>query len=435
MKTRPRNCSGVSRSSLLTLFKLSLVVSWLLLAGGLAWGQNQAVQPPAAAGMAQNQEAKYQAALAKGQEAQRNYFFVTALMYYQQALKLKPGDEVAMKLQSEMRAKINARASGATVPSTTTAPPVVAPPVTVPSQTVSPPATRAEQPVPPPGTEVSPPAMKPPPARKHEVSASGDFFYGQGNVSMPFGFSLGQTLGAQNFPPTVAKPDRTSDYYGGTLSYGYGQAWYLDLGYAQGSSSGDVDVQLGGPDQKPLSSAFTIKDDWYQAYIRYTFPGLRNKPLWAYLRAGVSYVQADMTDYTVIPNFGIYNQTDKTEDLLGNLGFGVGYKLYTGPHFRLGLQVEGEGFYGSRTQKSLETLPQDFGVQFQTVTIDNTLYGGTGRATLHFEYRFGATRAFRVFTDGGVQARFTFVTYPSGLGTFDELLWGPYIKLGLLYAF
>jgi hypothetical protein len=300
-----------------------------------------------------------------------------------------------------------------------------------PASAVQPPAT--ETPTPSPAGEGTPPIQ--PRIRKNEVSASGDFFLGQGNVTMPFGFSLGQTLGSQNIQPTVAKPDRTSDYYGATLSYSYGQAFYIDLGYSQGSSSGNVDVQLGGTDQDKLPSAFTIKDDWYQAYLRYTFPGLRGKRLSAYLRAGVSYVTADLTDTTVIPSLGLYKQTDNTEDLLGNLGFGIGYSLYASRHVRLGLQAEGEGFYGRRTQKSLETLPQDLGVQFSTATINNDLYGGIGRFTARFEYRFGSSGAFKVFADGGIQARFTFVNYPNGLGTQNELLWGPYVKVGARYSF
>jgi hypothetical protein len=40
-----------------------------------------------------------------------------------------------------------------------------------------------------------------------------------------------------------------------------------------------------------------------------------------------------------------------------------------------------------------------------------------------------------VFADGGVQGTYTFVNYPSGLGTFDELLWGPYVKVGVLFSF
>ena len=443
MKTRPRNCSGGSRSFIFTLFKFSVVVFWPLYGGGLAWGQNQVAQPSAATAKAQDQEATYQTALKNGQEAQKEHFFLTALMYYQQALKVKSGDEVATKLQSDMRAEINARLSGAKSPGVATAPPGGAPPVSAPNQnvvTTAPPGGAPPESAPnqnivsPAAPEQSAEAPRPPPVRRNEISVSGDYFLGQGNVTMPFGFSLGQALGGQNIQPTVAKPNRTADYYGATLSYSYGQTWYLDLTYAHGSSSGNVDVQLGGPGEA-LPSAFSIKDDWYQAFIRYTFPGLRGKRLWAYVRGGVSYVQAELTDTTVIPALGLYAQTDNTDDLLGNVGFGVGYRLYTSRHVRLGLQVEGEGFYGQRTQKSLETLPEDFGVKFSTATINNDLYGGIGRATVHFEYRFGESQAFRVFADGGVQGTYTFVNYPSGLGTFDELLWGPYVKVGVLFSF
>src|ERR1035441_9853159 len=50
---------------------------------------------------------------------------------------------------------------------------------------------------------------------------------------------------------------------------------------------------------------------------------------------GVSYVQAELTHTTVIPALGLYAQTDNTDDLLGNVGFGVGYRLYTSRHVRL----------------------------------------------------------------------------------------------------
>ncbi len=251
---------------------------------------------------------------------------------------------------------------------------------------------------------------------------------------MPFGFSLGQTLGSkENITPTVAKPNRTSDYFGGTVSYSHGQKWYLDLAYAHGSSSGNVDVALGGPGQELLPSAFTIKDDWYQAYVRYVFSSRGN--FGAYLRAGVSYVQAELTDDTTIPALGLYHQTDKTDDLLGNIGFGLAYTLYASRHTRVAAIVEGEGFYGRRTQKSLETLPEDLSVSFSAATIDNDLYGAIGRATARFEYRFGQSSAVRAFLDGGLQAKFTFISYPSSLGTFDELLWGPYVKAGVRFSF
>jgi hypothetical protein len=270
-----------------------------------------------------------------------------------------------------------------------------------------------------------------PKATKNEVSASGDFLYGQGQVTMPFNFSLADS--GLNVTRGVGTPSRNSTYYGGTLSYSYGQAWFVDLSYAQGNSSGNADVPLGAGFNIP--SSFSIKDDWYQAYIRYTFPGLRGKRLSAYLRGGISYVTADLTDDSVIPALGLYHQDDKTTDFLGNLGFGLGYSLYTTRHFRIGLQFEGEGFYGNRSQESLETLPGiDPSFPYTTAKIDNTLYGGIGRVTVRFEYRLGRSGLFKVFADGGAQAKYTQIQY-SGLGTFDELLWGPYVKLGVRYDF
>jgi hypothetical protein len=383
---------------------------------------------------------KYQTALKNGQDAQREHFFLTALMYYQQALKFKPGDAMATKLQSDMRAEIAARSSGAKSPETTTAPPVGEPPVGAPALNVVSPATPAQQPVPPPASEASstvPEMPKAPKATKHEVSASGDFLYGQGKVTMPFNFSLAAS--GLDVTRTVGTPARNSTYYGSTLSYSYGQAWFLDLSYVQGSSSGNADVPLGAGFNLP--SSFSIKDEWYQAYIRYAFPGLRGKRLSAYLRGGVSYVTADLADDSTIPALGLYHQTDKTTDLLGNLGFGLGYSLlpglfgHTTGHFRIGLQFEGEGFYGNRSQESLETLPEfDPLFPYKTAKFDNVLYGGIGRATVRFEYRLGRSGLFKIFADGGAQLKYTQIQY-SGVGSFDELLWGPYVKLGVRYDF
>ena len=310
-------------------------------------------------------------------------------------------------------------------------PPETPPPAAVPAAQTPPPATAATEAPPPPPEAALPLAPR---FRNNEVSASADFFLGQGNVTMPFGFSLAEGAGgaAVNITKSVAKPDRTSDYFGGTISYSYGQAWYLDLAYAHGDSSGNADVLLGSP--PALNSQFSIKDDWYQAYIRYTFPGLRGKRFSAYLRAGFSYVQANLFDQTTIPSLGLYSQTDKTDDLLGNIGFGVGYSLYANRHLRLGLQAEGEGFYGRRSQKSTEVLANAL-FAFPTADINNDLYGGIGRATLRFEYRLGQSGAFKLFGDGGFQAKFTLVNYTSGLGSFDEILYGPYVKIGARYSF
>jgi len=273
---------------------------------------------------------------------------------------------------------------------------------------------------------------KPPRVNPHEIFVSGDFLLGEGNVTMPFGFSLAEVpFVGGNVIKSVAKPDRSSTYYGATLSYGYRQSWYLDLEYANGTSSGDTDVLLGTPPTLP--SSFKIDDNRYQAYIRYTFPGLRGTKLSPYLRAGVSYVDAELKDETTIPAPGLYRQTDRTTDILGKLGFGVTYWLHTGPRFRLGLQAEGEGFYGNRSQESTEQL-QNAGFAFPTASINNDLYGGIGRGTARLEYLLGRSTRRKLFGDVGIQAKFTEINYPS-LGSFDELLWGPYVKLGLRYAF
>lgn len=279
-----------------------------------------------------------------------------------------------------------------------------------------------------------PPSLKAPKPTKHEISVSGDAFLGQGTVTLPFGYSLQQSLPGASVPVVAASFNRSSLYYGGTLSYSYGQSWYVDVSFAQGNSTGDQSTPVGWLGVLP--SHFTIKDQWCQAYVRYTFPGLRGRRLSAYLRAGATYVTANLTDDATSPALGRYYQTDKTTDMLGNLGFGLGYSLYVSPgsRMRLGLQFEGEGFYGTRSQKSLETLSADEGVEFVTANINNSLYGGIARLTTRFEYRLGKSGLFRVFADGGAQGRYTLISYP-GAGSHNEMLWGPYVKLGVRYAF
>jgi len=274
-----------------------------------------------------------------------------------------------------------------------------------------------------------------PKTRNQEVAVSADYLLGKGHVTMPFGFALSQIPVYSGITPTVAKPDRSSDYVGATLSYGY-KGWYLDLGYAHGNSSGNADVDLGPP--KPLPSQFSIRDDWFQGYIRKVFGGGISH-WYSYVRAGGSYVKAHLQDSTVIPALGLYDQTDNTKDYLGNLGGGVGYALSPWGRFRLSFQLEGEGFAGKRSQNSQENLPPaELGFQ-PTATIDNTLYGGIGRGTVRLQYGFGESRLLKAFLDVGMQAKFTEIEYSSTGnfhgGTFDELLWGPYVKLGLRYQF
>lgn len=280
-------------------------------------------------------------------------------------------------------------------------------------------------------TTLPPPTLQRLKPKKNEVSVSGDFMFGQGKVTLPIGYSLQKSLGGLGPAPFVDKPTRSSEYYGATLSYSYGEAWYFDLSYSQGRSSGSQTLPFGS-----LGSGtgnFSLNDDWYQAYLRYAFPQLRGKRLSAYLRAGVTYIDSKLVDNSSTPA-GLYSQNDKSTDIRGNLGAGLTYGIYSTRRFRFGVQVEGEGFFGYRSQDSLETLNSDFGLTPQTATINNTLYGGLARAVMHFEYRFGRTGLLRAFLDGGAEADYTMINYPSA-GSSDELLWGPYVKLGLRYSF
>ena len=274
---------------------------------------------------------------------------------------------------------------------------------------------------------------------KHQILVSGDYFRGEGDVTLPLGFSLAKLddPNVKIIKPNVANADRRSDYIGATASYSYGQSWFVDLQYARGESSGNVDVDLGAPDKLP--SAFTIKDTVYQAYVRYGPKNFRGQKLSAYFRAGFTYVDSEMTDKTVIPALGIYEQRVDATDLLGNLGFGVSYRFLKAGRLRLSVQGEGEGFAGVRSQDSIERLPQSEASGFQSVKIDNFLYGGIGRGTIRGEYLLGHSELLRVFLDIGVQAKYTLINYPKqnnfNGGNFSELLWGPYVKLGLSYSF
>jgi hypothetical protein len=302
----------------------------------------------------------------------------------------------------------------------------------------SPPSTAPELPTTPGDLGSSPgAALERPKATKHEISVSADFLYGQGDVTLPFFFSLSKNpdyLGSGAFPPSVVVPPRESDYFGVTLSYSPGQAWYFDFSYAHGTSSGNVDVPLPGLGSSETNSTFNINDDLYQAYIRYAFPGLRGSKFSAYLRAGVSYVDAELEDRAPFPEpFGTYHQRDETQDILGNLGFGLGYSIYSKRRVRVGLQLEGEGFYGHRSQESQETLPNK-SISGPRVSIDNNLYGGIGRLTGRFQYAFGKAGLFKAFADFGIETKYTLIEY-KGFGTPDELLWGPYIKVGVRYSF
>ena len=281
--------------------------------------------------------------------------------------------------------------------------------------------------------------LRPPKPAKHEISASGDFFFGNGTVTVPFGYSLKQSLGSSasaNITPTKATASRTSEYFGGTVSYQYGQSWVLDFSLLHGQLTASSSVAIpntffNGVPNAQLGAKFDITDDWYQAYLRYTFPKLRGKRASAYFRVGFSYVQSHLT---ANGNNFAYSQKDETTVMLGGIGVGLAYNIYTGRRLRLFLQTDLEGFGGTRSQQSTETLANNTGQKAVAASINNTLYGGIGRGTIRLEYRMGRSGLFKIFADGGVQGKFTQISYP-GIGSTSEYFWGPYVKVGARYAF
>ena len=282
------------------------------------------------------------------------------------------------------------------------------------------------------------PTILAPKPRKNEVAVSGDFFFASGELSVPFGFSVAKRFSAT--PQTALGVVRTAVYEGATISFSYGQAWYLDLSYLQGQQTLPTVVSVpfvyNGGGLSSIRVSVNDNDNWYQAYLRYTFPRFLGKPFSAYLRGGFSLVEAQLTA-SDLQGIG-YHQVDKTTDILGNLGLGAAYRVYNGRRFRTWLQVEAEGFGGTRSQKSVETIVGVSGTP-ETADINNTIYGGIGRGTLHLEYRLGHSGVGKVFAEAGLQARFSQIIYPAVNNlkntSLSEYLWGPYINLGLRYAF
>jgi len=265
-----------------------------------------------------------------------------------------------------------------------------------------------------------------PKTTKYEVSGSVDYLLGQGKVVLPVFFSVSQLEPV--FPAYTERPDRDSDYLGGTISFSSGQKWYFDLSYAEGESSGGIALSEF-PGQ---SFPFTIDDTWYQAYVRYAFPDLRGKRLSAYLRLGFTYVDYSMRVSDPGNPLDNYSQSNDGSDKLGNLGFGVAYLLHAGTRTKWNLQLEGEGFCGVRDQKSQEYFGAD---AYPKTTFDNLLFGGRGRLTVRFEYGLGKTGLLKILADAGIQVKTTQIDYEDAGGRVSDLLWGPYAKVGLSYSF
>ncbi|HEV2331457.1 MAG TPA: hypothetical protein VGY56_21960 [Verrucomicrobiae bacterium] len=296
-------------------------------------------------------------------------------------------------------------------------------------------------------------ALPQPKVYQNELSASADFMYGRGTITVPVGYGLSQN----NSIPGSAVPigrqavsaDRSTIYYGGTVSYSYGRSWYLDFSAENGRSTGSTTIDIPNLVNGEIPSSFDVNDTWYQMYLRYNFKNgfLAGTRFGAYLRGGVSLVQATLTANNNATSLGgkpvgpgsEYSDHDNTFDVLGNLGFGLTYSLHSTFRFKAGLQLEGEGFGGDRSQD----IDESFDLQLFNpnatplsghTTINDTVYGAIGRLMLHAEYKLGNSGRWKLTGDLGVMTIYSFVTYP-GAGTKDELLYGPYAKAGLSFLF
>ncbi|MGH8024619.1 MAG: hypothetical protein ACRED1_13605, partial [Limisphaerales bacterium] len=130
----------------------------------------------------------------------------------------------------------------------------------------------------------------------------------------------------------------------------------------------------------------------------------------------------------------LYTDNDDTLEALGNVGFGLTYSVYSTIRLKVGLQLEGEGFAGNRSQDISEKyVPSTSGAADNT-TIDDTVYGAIGRLTLHADYRLGQSGRWKLTGDLGIMTMNSFVSYPD-FGTRAETLYGPYAKVGVSFVF
>ncbi|HEX3623873.1 MAG TPA: hypothetical protein VH280_00450 [Verrucomicrobiae bacterium] len=286
-----------------------------------------------------------------------------------------------------------------------------------------------------PGLPISQPAVY-----KNELSASADFMYGRGTITVPIGYGLkANSLPGASFPVNAVSADRSTVYYGGTISYSYGRSWYLDISGENGRSTGSTSITVPnltrGLGAGSFPANFNVNDTLYQAYLRYNLKNfLAGSRFQAYLRGGLSLVDATLTTANASLPFyapgAFYSEHDKTFDILGNVGFGLTYSLHSTFRLKMGLQLEGEGFGGNRSQDINETASGANG----STTINNTVYGAIGRLTLHTDYKLGQTGRWKLTGDIGVSTKYSFVSYPDS-GTKDELLYGPYAKAGVSFVF
>jgi hypothetical protein len=291
----------------------------------------------------------------------------------------------------------------------------------------------------------------PPPMRdrRHRVAASADYLFGFGHVALPTGWSLLTTEpGAQGIEG-FEKSDRESDYFGATISYAWDNRVFVEASYIKGRTSGTESLEWLVP-ESGAESSYRLDDEWYQIHLRF----LLSRPearLSSFVRLAVSYVEADTSTFNLgVLGFGdgdLYLRSTSSRDVLGGVGFGLAYELFATHRVSVRAQLEGEGFYGKRDQSLRERAfdLQGFGVKLP----EADLYGGQARLTVRVDLLpIRRLDALRTYIDFGMQSRYMEIRYPSDTipeisesisrfesQTEDELLWGPYVKVGLNYSF
>lgn len=280
-----------------------------------------------------------------------------------------------------------------------------------------------------------------------DVQVSGDYLLGNGTISTPFNFALQGT--EFSAPEVVELSDRDSTYWGTTLQVTLPSGWAVEFSYARGTSETS---NLASISEVDSVVTYQLDDSWYQIFGKYTFPGLSSQRFSTEIRFGGSWVDSELSAQGNFLSTS-YSQVNNMTDWLGNLGFGLEYVLKETRDYRFKVigVLEGEGFAGVRNQDIRETVsyplvdvtaPQVTG----TTELDNLIYGGGGRLALRLFYNVTESGRLKVYADGGVQTRYTRVNYPdveTNVGgvqqtqdvTVGEVLWGPFVRVGLLYRF
>jgi hypothetical protein len=297
----------------------------------------------------------------------------------------------------------------------------------------------------PPGTNAAPPdidisslLVK---EAKNQLALSADYFLAEGHIQIPIVEGTPATL------RTVVQGPINGNYYGSTLSYSRGPL-ALDVSYSKANYTGTSENVPAGTfpgfnNSRAVGVGYTRDDDWYQAYVRYFI--LNKKHFSAFVRGGVTYITSKDGVSISQPEF-TYSESDKFDDITGNLGAGVGYTFFRNSRWSLGLGVDGEGFFGERSQTvdvgAFDASVIVKGNSFKEAllggsdTFDNTIWGGTGRASIQAQLFLGKAQSARVFVDGGMEGIYDSVDYSKfQLGSRNELFWGPYVKAGLRVSF